>query len=121
LKKLDAIADQAEETSMMCLLERQIAHKAKAGAKKIQSNIVFTAGGGVNKKKRGAPSSGGGAAKTMFPGANKSPIASLLPAQRPTQTHPGHGRHVPWQKKKFCEFCNTGVVGKQCKPNVYLH
>jgi hypothetical protein len=121
LKKLDAIADQAEETSTMWLLERQIAHKTKVGEKKIQSNIVFTVGGGVNKKKKGAPPNGEGASKPMFPGTNQSPIASLVPAKRPTQTRPGNNRHVPWQKKKFCEFCNTGVVGKQCKPNMYLH
>ncbi len=105
----------------MCVLDKQIAHKSKVGAKKIQSSIAFTVGGGVNKKKKGAPSSGGGAARTMFPESNLSPITSLVPAKRPTQKHPGNGRHVPWQKKKFCEYCNTGVVGKQCKPNVYLH
>ena len=105
----------------MWLLERQIAHKAKVGAKKLQSNIFFTVGGGVTKKKKSAPPNGGGAAKTMFHGANQSPIASLVPTRRQEQSHPGNNRHVPWQKKKFCEFCNTGVVGKQCKPNMYLH
>jgi hypothetical protein len=120
LKKLDAIADQAEETSTLCVLDKQIAHKSQVGARKLQSNIAFTVGG--NKKKRGAPPSGGGAAaKAMFRDSNQSPITSLVPAKRPTQSHPGNARHVPWQKKKFCEYCNTGVVGKQCKSNVYLH
>jgi hypothetical protein len=116
LKKLDAIADQAEVTSTTWLLERQIAHKAKAGGK-LASNIGFTKAAGGSVKK----ATGRGGATNMFPQPNKSAIASMPLAKRTEQSHPGNGKHVPWQNKKFCPYCNDGFVGKQCKSNIYLH
>jgi hypothetical protein len=99
-------------------MDRQIAHKAKAGGQKLQSSICHTkANAGVNKRPIGQPTS------QMFSPANKSAIASIPVSVRRKQSHPGKVSHIPWRDQAFCQFCNKGFASKceQGKLNIYLN
>jgi len=113
LKQLDALADKAQTVTKTSLLDQQIAFKHKAGGN-IKSNICFTNAGVKKTDKAGKAS----AAQNIFPQANKSPIASMAVVHRPKQSHPGNGKHVPWQMKTLCQFCNVGYSGKQSKLSI---
>lgn len=109
LRKLNAIADEAEHVMTTCVLDQQIARKVKAG-NKFQSNIVHTkAKAGVKKK---GNATNGQTNPQMFPSSNKSPLTSIAVPLRRTQAHPGKGSHIPWQQKKFCKYCNEGFASK---------
>jgi hypothetical protein len=102
-------------------MDRQIAHKAKAGGQKLQSNIWHTKAkvrqAGVNKEPISQPTS------QMFPPANKSAIASMQVSSRRKQSHPGKVSHIPWREQAFCQYCNKGFASKceQGKLNLYLN
>ena len=103
-----------------CVMDRQIAHKAKAGGQKLISNIERTKAK-VRKEIDKGKEAGSKTTSRMFPASNKSAIAAMPISSRKTQFHPGKGSHIPWRLQAFCQYCNKGVASKceQGKLNIY--
>ena len=104
------------------VMDRQIAHKTKAGGQKLQSNIEHTK---ANVRKTIAKNKEAVSKTTsqMFPASNKSAIAAMPISSRRRQTHPGNVSHIPWRDQAFCQYCNKGVASKceQGKLNIHLN
>jgi hypothetical protein len=104
LKKLDALADEADHAMTTAILDRNIASKAKGN---FTSNLTYTQ---PSKNKQSGKKQNGVNKDSVFRQSNPSPINSLQPATRSKQKHPGSKKHVHWTKLKFCKYCNDGWV-----------
>jgi hypothetical protein len=112
--------EESDVTMNAALQDKMIASKA-TGSKFI-SAIEHTkpkgCGGGAKKRSQHDDSassslvSQGNSALPMFPPSNKSAIASIPPAKRHKQKHPGNNEHIHWTELTLCEFCNHGVQSK---------